>query len=70
MMHPLWRGQSEPKVGRGGDSSRGRGRGRARTRFLQRSRLGSSPGVGEAETTFRGRGGGRALGSGEAETSS
>jgi hypothetical protein len=24
-MYPLWRGRSEPKVGRGGDFSRGRG---------------------------------------------
>jgi hypothetical protein len=24
MMYPLWRGRSEPKVGRGGDFSRGR----------------------------------------------
>jgi hypothetical protein len=45
-MYPLWRGQSEPKVGRGGDFSWGRGRGRARTRFLPRPRLRPSPGVG------------------------
>jgi hypothetical protein len=45
-MYPLWRGRSEPKVERGGDSSWGRGRGRARTRFLPRSRLRPSPGVG------------------------
>jgi hypothetical protein len=43
-MYPPWRGRSEPKVGRGGDSSWGRGR--ARTRFLPRSRLRPSPGVG------------------------
>jgi hypothetical protein len=79
MMYPLWRGRSEPKVGRGGD-------------LLLKPRPGSGedaippkveveaepwgrarrrpPGVGKAETTFRGRGGGRALRSGEAETSS
>jgi hypothetical protein len=45
-MHPLRRGRSEPKVGRGGDSSWGRGWGRARTRFHPRSRLRPSPGVG------------------------
>jgi hypothetical protein len=45
-MYPLWRGQSEPKVGRGGDFSWGRGRGRARTRFLPRPRLRPSLGVG------------------------
>jgi hypothetical protein len=45
-MYPLWRGRSEPKVGRGRDFSWGRGRGRARTRFLPRPRLGPSPGVG------------------------
>jgi hypothetical protein len=45
-MYPLWRGRSEPKVERGGDSSWGRGRGPARTRFLPWSRLRPSPGVG------------------------
>jgi hypothetical protein len=45
-MYPLWRGRSEPKVGRGGDFSWGRGRGRARTRFLPRPRLRPSPEVG------------------------
>jgi hypothetical protein len=45
-MDPLRRGRSEPKVGRGGDSSWGRGRGRVRTWFLLRSRLSPSPGVG------------------------
>jgi hypothetical protein len=45
-MYPLRHGRSEPKVGRGGDSSRGRGRGRAWTRFLPRSRLRPGPGVG------------------------
>jgi hypothetical protein len=44
-MYPLWRGRSEPKVGRGGDFSWGRGRGRARTRFLPRPRLRPSLGV-------------------------
>jgi hypothetical protein len=44
-MYPQWRGRSEPKVGRGGDSSWDRGRGRARTRFLPRSRLRPSPRV-------------------------
>jgi hypothetical protein len=39
-MYPLWRGRSEPKVGRGRDFSWGRGRGRARTRFLPRPSLG------------------------------
>jgi hypothetical protein len=46
-MYPLWRGRSEPKVGRGRDSSRGRGWGRV---------LGS----GEAETSSRGEAYGRA----------
>jgi hypothetical protein len=45
-MYPLWRGQSQPEVGRGGDFSWGRDRGRARTRFLPRPRLRPSPGVG------------------------
>jgi hypothetical protein len=45
-MYPLWRGRSEPKVGRGGDFSRGWGRGRARMRFLPRPRLRPSLGVG------------------------
>jgi hypothetical protein len=63
MMYPLWHGRSEPKVGRGGDFSRGRGRGRARTRFLPRPGLRPSLGVGEAETSSRGRG----LRSGEVE---
>jgi hypothetical protein len=45
-MYPLWRGRSEPKVGRGGDFSWGRGRVRARTWFLPRSRLRPSLGVG------------------------
>jgi hypothetical protein len=45
-MYPLRRGQSKPKIGRGGDSSWGQGRGRARTRFLSRSRLRPGPGVG------------------------
>jgi hypothetical protein len=67
-MYPPWRGRSEPKVGRGGDSSWGRGRGRARTRFLRGRGWGRALGSGEAETIFRGRGWGRALGSGEAET--
>jgi hypothetical protein len=72
-MYPLWRSRSEPKVGRGRDSSRGRGRalgsGEAETTFRGRG-WGRALGSGEAETTFRGRGRGRALGSGEAETSS
>jgi hypothetical protein len=67
-MYPPWRGRSEPKVGRGGDSSWGRGRGRVRTRFLRGRGWGRALGSSEAETTFRGRGWGRALGSGEAET--
>jgi hypothetical protein len=44
-MCPLWHGQSEPKVGRGGDFSWGQGQSRARTRFLPRPRLRPSPGV-------------------------
>jgi hypothetical protein len=70
MMHPLRRGRSEPKVGRGGDSSRDRGQalgsGEAETTFQGRG-WGRALGSGEAESIFRGRGGGRALGLGEGE---
>jgi hypothetical protein len=50
MMAPLWRGRSEPEVGRGGDSSEveveSEPGGRARRRLSPRSRLSPSPGVG------------------------
>jgi hypothetical protein len=41
MMYPLWRGRSEPEVGRGGGSSEAEAEpwGRARRSFLLRPRL-------------------------------
>jgi hypothetical protein len=79
-MAPLWRGRSEPWVGRGGGSSevevesvfRGRGRARAlgsgEAEFVVFRGRGRALGSGEAEfIVFRDRGRVRALGSGEAE---
>jgi hypothetical protein len=63
MMHPLWRGRSEPEVGRGGDSSEAEAEaepwGRARRSFLLRPRLNSTV-VGFARVVGTAAGAGRA----------